>query len=330
MKPCVFVTEIEFEKSKNVFEAAEAIEAKSVPLEENALAEAVIANDCRAVVLGVDAYTGPLYEALGQTGGDNGAIIARFGVGHDGVDKQLAQAHNIVVTNTPGALDTSVAEHAVWLIGALSRQVAAHDMHMKSSQWTPSLGQEVRGKTLLIVGCGNIGRKVARIASSGFGMNVIAFDAMPLDATQMKEEFGCTSIAPSLDDALAAADAVSIHLPAIEQTRHFVDSKFLSTMKHDALLINTARGSIVDECALYDALKNSSIAGAALDVYEQEPYVPVDPSRDLRSLPQVVLTPHVGSSTTQACEGMANCCLKNIKAFFDGERASLDRVSIET
>ncbi len=300
-----------------MFDSATEFDIQSAPLEEQALAEAIIAKNCRAIIIGVDEYTGKLYEALSKTGGDNGAIIARYGVGHDGVDKQLARKHNIVITNTLGVLDDSVAEHTVWLMGALARQITSHDRNMKSQEWNPSIGMEVQGKTLLIVGCGNIARKVARIGAFGFEMNVVGYDVMPLDAQQMKDEFGISSMAASLDDALSEADVVSIHLPAIDSTRHFISTEFLSKMKPGALLINTSRGSMVDECALYDALKNNNISGVALDVYEQEPYVPVDPGRDLRTLQPVVLTPHVGSSTTRACEKMAACCLKNINDFFD-------------
>ena len=312
---CILVTEKEYGKSLDVFESVTDFDIQSAPIKEQSLADAVMDKNARAVIIGVDEYSGPLYEALGKTGGENGAIIARYGVGHDGVDKQLARQHNIVVTNTPGVLDDSVAEHTVWLIGALARQITAHDLNMKSQQWEPSIGMEVQGKKLLIVGCGNIGRKVARIASFGFGMNVIGYDVMPVDAQQMKDDFGISTMAASLDDAISEADIVSIHLPAIESTRHFVSAELHSKMKPEAMLINTSRGSMIDENALYDVIKNSDIAGAAMDVYEQEPYVPVDPERDLRTLSQAVLTPHVGSSTTRACEKMAMCCLKNIKDF---------------
>ncbi len=313
------VTEREYRKSLDVFESATGFDILSAPFEEQALADAVISKKCRAVIVGVDKYSGPLYESLGKTGGENGAIIARYGVGHDGINKQLAEQHNIVVTNTPGVLDDSVAEHTVWLIGALAKQIASHDRNMKSRQWEPAIGMQVYGKTLLIVGCGNIGRKVARIAGFGFGMNVIGYDLISTDAQKMKDEFGISMMTTSLDDVISQADIVSIHLPAIESTRHFVSTHFLSRMSPDAMMINTSRGSIVDENALYEAIKNNDIAGAALDVYDQEPYVPVDPKRDLRTLPQAVLTPHVGSSTTRACEKMAMCCLLNIKDFFNNK-----------
>lgn len=326
MTDCVLVTAKEYGKSRAVFESAADLRVKSAPLHEQALSEAVVAEGCRAVILGVDNYTGPLYEALGRSGGGRGAIIARYGVGHDGVDKQLARQHDIVVTNTPGVLDDSVAEHTVWLVGALARQVARHDRNMKSAQWDPAIGQEIRDRTLLIVGCGNIGRKVARIAAFGFRMKVVGFDVLPLDAGRMKNEFGIDAVASSLEGVLAEADVVSVHLPANDLTRHFVDAAFLAGMSPGALLVNTSRGSIVDERALYEALSNGGIAGAALDVFEREPYEPVDAARDLRTLAQVVLTPHIGSSTAQACERAARCCLKNIGAFLAGDMRALDSV----
>jgi len=326
MTECVLVTDWEFEKAKAAFGSDKKLDVISASTPEDELAKEILARNCRAVIVGVDNYTGSLYEALGKTGGSNGAIIARFGVGHDKVDKVLAAEHNIIVTNTPGVLDDSVAEQTIWLIGTLVRQIALHDKNMKTGNWQPSLGSELKGRTLLIVGCGSIGRKVAKIAAFGFGMNVIGYDVMALDAEAMKQNYGINKIIPSLDEALAEADFVSIHLPAIEETANFVNKDFLSKMKQDAFLLNTSRGSIINENALYDFIQNGRIAGAGLDVYETEPYEPIDTSKDLRKLSQVVLTPHTGSSTIQACQGMAKSCMKNVKAFFEKEYNQLDIV----
>ena len=329
MTESILVTDWEFEKAKTVFNAYDDLDVISAPTTEDALAKEILARNCRAAIIGVETYKGPLYEALGKTGRGRGAIIARFGVGHDGVDKALAYKNSSVVANTPGVLDDSVAEQALWLIGALARQIDLHGRNMRAGSWQPMLGSELKGKTLLIVGCGNIGRKVARIASFGFGMEVAAYDSMALDAEEMRENYGIYTIIPSLDEALSKADFVSIHLPAIKETSHFIDKNFLSKMKKEAFLINTSRGSIVDENALYDSIRAGVVAGAGLDVYETEPYEPADSSKDLRKLPQVVLTPHTGSSTVQSCERMAHSCLKNIKAFFEKEYRQLDIVNPE-
>ncbi len=270
-------------------------------------------------MLGVEAFVDGLYKALPK-----GGVIARFGVGHDGVDKIKATENDLIVTNTPGVLDDSVAEHAIWLVGALARQIAAHDASMKQKNWQPCSGMELKGKTLLLIGCGAIGRKTAKIASFGFGMKVIAYDVVKCDAEMMKTQFGVSAIAGSLDEVLSHADVVSIHMPSIPATRHFVDSGFLYKMKQTACIINTSRGPIIDEIALYDALVKKQIAGAGLDVFETEPYKPVDAAKDLRTLDNIVLTPHVGSSTTDACNRMAHRVLENLKAGLEKRYKDMD------
>ena len=188
---------------------------------------------------------------------------------------------------------------------------------------------DLKGKVLLIIGCGAIGGTVARIASLGFGMKVIGYDLAKLNPEQMKRDFGIDKLVDSLEDGLNEADFVSLHLPAIESTRHFVNTIFLSQMKKNAYLINTARGLVLDEAALYDVLKNGNIAGAALDVYETEPYEPVSPDKDLRNLDNIVLTPHISSSTAEACERMAQRCLLNIKAASERKYEQIDIINPE-
>ena len=324
MNQVVCVTEKEYYKAEAVF-AGEA-EFKCIPasLEEAVLAKTLIDNKAFAAVLGVDKYCDQLYSALPQ-----GGIIARFGVGHDGVDKARATEAGIIATNTPEVLDDSVAEHTVWLMGALAREIAFHDANMKANKWQPSNGSELNGKTMLLVGCGKIGCKAAKIASFGFGMNVIGYDIAKLDAGQMKREWGINTVVSSLDKVLADADFVSIHLPANEATKHFVNKELLSKMKSTAFLVNTARGSIVDESALYDAIESGKIAGAGLDVFENEPFALVDSAKDLRKLEKVVLTPHVASSTNEACKRMAKRVLCNIKACFEKRYDQLDILNPE-
>jgi len=324
MKRVVCITEKEYFKAEGIFKSSCEFECMPVGLEEDAISKAVADNKAFGVILGVENYSDKLYTVLPK-----GGIIARFGVGHDGVDKQKATEASLIATNTPGVLDDSVAEHAIFLIGSLARQIAGHDANMKSKQWQPSLGFELKGRTLLVIGCGNIGCKVAKIASMGFGMNVVGYDVCKLDAEQLRQDWGMERIADDLNKELGATDFVSLHIPAIEATRHFVNSSFLSNMKRDAFLINTSRGSIVDENALYDSLVKENIAGAGLDVFESEPYKPVDPDKDIRSLDNVLLTPHVGSSTLQACQRMATSCLENVKAAYDKEYDKLDILNKE-
>ena len=178
MPEVVLVSEQEFGKAEGVFNSQGEFAVQGVCAEEQLLAEGVLANKCRAVILGVARYSGALYEALGKTGKDQGAIIARFGVGHDGIDKGLAGQHNIVVTNTPGVLDASVAEHAVWLMGCLARRVSLADAGVKAGRFEGRTGTELRGKTLGVVGFGAIGRRVGKIAHFGLGMKVLAADVL--------------------------------------------------------------------------------------------------------------------------------------------------------
>jgi len=324
MSDILLVTEKEFRKGEAVFRAAERVRCEAAPDDEAGLATAVAARGARAVIVGVTPYRGPLYEALGHAGG---GILARFGVGHDGIDKPLARRHGIAVTNTPGALDASVAEHAVWLMGALARRVAVLHRRFLDGSFDGEGGIEVCGRTLGILGFGAIGRRVASIASRGFGMKVIACDRVPPGSMAgALANAGGGEYTTDVCSMFGAADFVSVHLPSTSATRHFINAKRLAWMRPEAFLINTARGAILDEAALFDALAARRLAGAALDVFETEPYVPVDPGRDLRTLPNVVLTPHVGSNTAEANRRMAVAALENVRRFLAGDMTRLDRV----
>jgi len=301
----VLVTQLEFQKAEPVFVAAG---CEPAPVEEQALADAVTVRSVRAVIVGVAPYRGPLYEALG------GGLIARFGVGHDSINKALARQHGIIVTNTPGALDASVAEHAIWLMGCLARRVSRSEARMCGGEFAGEVGVELCGKTLGILGFGGIGRRVAQIAELGLGMKVLACDLGP----------GFVSA----EELFRESDVVSVHLPSNSDTRHFVNATRLSWMKPSALLVNTARGAVLEEEALYDALVAGRLGGAALDVFENEPYRPVVPGKDLRTLDNVVLTPHIGSNTREANRRMAELCLENVRHFFAGDLDRLTRVSV--
>lgn len=320
MKPVIAITEKEYYKAQTIFQSANDIECIPGPLEEQALAKMLSERSAFGCILGVESYTDQLYRSL-PTGG----IIARFGVGHDGVDKQKASENGLLVTNTPGVLDDSVAEHAVFLMGALLRNIARHDRELKDHRWLPEIGTGIKGKTLLILGCGPIGREVARIASFGLLMNVVGVDISPgLDADQLKKDYGIARLVKDYHGLLEQADIVSIHLPSLSSTRHLVNAAFLCKLKNSAYLINTSRGPIVDETAIYDALENKTLAGAALDVFEHEPFEPIDPKKDLRTFSNVILTPHVGSSTVEACQRMASRCLDNITAAINKDFDRLD------
>ena len=335
MGEVVLATPLQFSKGGTVFRLASDCEVRQGPAEEAPLAEAVAAQNCRAVIVGAEPYCGPLYEALGRTGGPRGAIIARFGVGHDGVDKALARKHNIVVTNTPGVLDTSVAEHTMWLLGSLAKNVCSMHCHFKAGRYAAETGMEIHGKTLGILGFGVIGRRVAAVAHQGFGMRVLAADRFSREELEKQvgmkfdeiwAEFGLDLYTTDADTVLDRADFVSIHLPSTAETRHFIDARRLHVMKPGAMLINTSRGPVVDEAAVYDALAEGWLAGAALDVFQAEPYVPVSAEKDLRTLDNVVLTPHAASNTSEANRRIAQRAIGNVMKFFAGRLDELDRV----
>jgi len=317
----VAVTATEFDKAAEVFREATGagVECMRAPAAEAELAALVRTQGLRHAIVGVEKYAGALYEALPA-----GGVLARFGVGHDGIDKGKATARGVICTNTPGVLDDSVAEMTIALILAAARHVAQLAAAVRNGRFTPFVGSELAGKTLAVIGCGPIGRKVARIAARGFGMRVVGCDVADLDIGQMKTEFGFAEIGKDFGAAVAAADFVSLHIPSTAATRHFINRQRLEMIPPGAWLINTARGAVLDEAALFDALSQGRLAGAALDVFEAEPYKPVAPDKDLRKLDNVLMTPHVGSSTREACNRMAERALKNIRLAEAGRFGEMD------
>ncbi len=320
------VTEPEYTKGKAVFDRSTAVslEFESAPAEEQALSELVTKLCAVGVILGASKYTGPLYDSL-----PSGGIIARFGVGVDGVDKEQAKAKGIYITNTPGVLDASVAELAIYLMGSLARNIPSHSQGIREGKWSAQAGIQLKGKTLSLAGFGRIAKEVARIAAGGLGMDIIACDIMPPDAheafiAELSRTSG-TSIryTNSLEQAMSEGDFVSIHLPLLDSTKGLIDAARLSVMQRGAYLVNTARGGIVDEIALYDALSSGHLAGAGFDVYANEPYSPVRPDKDLRTLPNLVMTPHTGSNSDMANQGMAEVCAANIRAYIEGRLEEL-------
>jgi D-3-phosphoglycerate dehydrogenase len=222
-------------------------------------------------------------------------IVARAGTGVDNVDVAAASARGILVVNAPGANSISVAEHACALILALARSVPAADRAMKDAKWEKKrfLGTELRGKTLGIAGFGRIGQEVAQRARA-FGMRVVAHD--PFILRDLAEGMGVELL--SLDEVCAEADFLTLHLPSTSETHHLLNADRLAKMKPGIRIINTARGELIDEAALKDAIDRGIVAAAGLDVFEKEP--PADWA--LASMPQVVATPHIAASTEEAQE----------------------------
>ncbi len=322
MNRIVLITEPEFLKADAIFKSAADLECEAAPGREEELARRVSESGARAVVVGVAPYQGPLYAALGAHGP---ALIARFGVGHDNLDKTLARRHRILITNTPGVLDQSVAEHTLWLMGCLARQVAQSDARLRAGHFHSSTGCELHGKTLGILGLGGIGRRVAHLAHQGLGMRVLAAGRAPRPPQPAGGEVDLYTDNAGL--VLRQCDVLSIHLRSDETTRHFMNAERLGWLKPSALLVNTSRGAVVDEAALYDALVAGRLAGAALDVFEREPYEPAAAGKDLRTLPNVVLTPHAGSNTREANYRMAEAALANVRHFLAGKLDLLTQVT---
>jgi phosphoglycerate dehydrogenase-like enzyme len=299
----VAVTDLEYKKASEIFKNAKGLECLCAPTPEDELANFIKDNDILHVIIGVDKYTNELYNALPK-----GGVIARFGVGHDGVNKELAASKGLYCTNTPGALDDSVAECAVGMILTAARHLASCAADNKNNIWKNRVGIELAGKTLAIIGCGNIGRKVAKIAQSGFRMKVVGCDLSEPAESQCIDEF-----TNDFATAVKNADFVSMHIPDIPATTDFINSERLNIMKSSAVIINTSRGGILDETAVYDAVESGIISGAVLDVFKTEPYVPGCSNKDLRKLDNIIMTPHIGSSTIEACNRMAENALRNIR-----------------
>jgi D-3-phosphoglycerate dehydrogenase len=226
--------------------------------------------------------------------------IARAGVGVDNIDVPAATRRGVVVMNTPGGNTISAAEHTIALLLALARRVPAADATMKAGGWDRAkfVGTEVAGKTLGVVGLGRIGREVARRAR-GLDMRVVALD--PFVTPAKAAELGFDTAA-NLDELLPKVDFLTLHVPLGDDTRSLIGARELGLMKPTARVLNVARGGIVDERALADALASGTIAGAGVDVFTAEPIVPDNP---LLKAPNVVLTPHLGASTLEAQENVA-------------------------
>ena len=244
-------------------------------------------------------------------------ILANYAVGYDNIDLAAARQRGLIVTNTPDVLTDATADLTWALLLATARRVVEGDALVRSGRWTgwsPTqlLGAEVSGKTLGIIGMGRIGQAVAHRAV-GFCMPVRYHTRQPMATSSLPREWEHRS----LRDLLGETDVVTIHVPLTPATHHLIGARELWWMRPTAFVINTARGPIVDEGALVDALKTGIIAGAGLDVYEQEPAI----HSALAQLKQVVLLPHLGSATLHARVQMGLICLENIQAVFGGRPA---------
>lgn len=244
-------------------------------------------------------------------------LIANYGAGYNNVDVAAATAHNIRVTNTPDVLTDTTAELTVALILAVARRLVETDKIMRAGGypgWGPMMfmGHGISGKTLGVIGMGRIGSRVAEILHHGFGMRILYYTKHK--ERNVEKTLGARKV--SLQTLLKKSDVVTLHVPLLPTTRHLISTAELKRMKDSAILVNTARGPVVDEAALVNALKNNVIGGAGLDVYEQEPKM----AKGLVNLQNAVLLPHIGSATVGTRTAMAMLAATNVVAYIKGRR----------
>ncbi|ASY45839.1 MAG: D-glycerate dehydrogenase [Sphingobium sp.] len=261
--------------------------------------------------------TDPLDASILGVAGRRVQIIANYGAGVDHIDLAAARAAGIVVTNTPGVLTDATADIAITLMLMTTRRAGEGERELRAEQWTgwrPThlLGTSLRGKTLGLVGFGRIAQAMAERARFGFGMDIVYFSRRP-GAQEDEQRLGARFV-PSLVDLVAQSDVVSLHIPGGAETRNIIDAAIFAHMAPHAILINTARGDVVDEGALIDALEAGRIGGAGLDVFAGEPHV----SQRLRDAPNTVLLPHLGSATRETREAMGMRALANLDDWREG------------
>lgn len=288
------------------------VSPKDRPLAKRELVRALGRKPYDAVLcLLTDAIDGEVFDAA-----PSAKIFANYAVGFNNVNLDDAKKRGVTVTNTPGGLTESVAEHAMALILALTCRIVEGDSFVRRGKykgWDPLLllGTDIKGKTLGILGTGRIGGDVAKKALRGFEMKVAYYDVVRNGA--LERDYGAVFL-PTPEEVMRAADVVSVHVPLLPTTHHFINRERLALMKKTAYLVNTSRGPVVDEAALVDALRRGAIRGAGLDVFEYEPKL----AKGLAKLPNVVLTPHIASATESARAEMATLAAGNIIAFFEG------------
>ncbi len=300
-------------------EARQALEASGCEVKDSPQAgplpeEMLISQleDCDAVIASSDPYIARVFAACPRL-----KTVARCGVGIDSVDLNAATEAGVVITNTPGAMTEAVADYAFGLMLALARRIVEADALMRSGRWGEFPGTLVYGKTLGLIGLGKIGQAVARRAI-GFNMRVLVYDTV-LAATAHQFHLDIDKFVEfvDLDRLLAESDFISVHAPSLPETQGMFNAERFARMKPTAYFINTARGTLVEEAALLDALQQGRIAGAALDVYAKEPLAEDHP---LRRAPRCLLSPHNSFNAVEAAAAMSLQSAQNVLAILRGDR----------
>ncbi len=260
--------------------------------------------DVDGIIIGIDGLSAEIIEEANEL-----KVISKYGIGLDNIDINMATNKKIVVTNTPTANVDAVADLTFGLILSLARRVPEADRKTKSAKWGKIIGKSVWEKTIGIIGLGKIGRQVVKRAK-GFEMNILAFDIVK--DKKFAQKYGIKYV--NLEKLLRKSDYITIHSPLNDATQNMISYEELEKMKKDAFLINTSRGGIVDEEALYDALRNNKLRGAALDVYKNEPLQ----ESPLKELDNVIMTPHIGAYTEEAIENMSIQAAQNLIDVLEG------------
>jgi len=259
-----------------------------------------------AMVVGIEKITARVIQA-----GKKLKVIAKHGAGVDNIDMETATKNKIVVTSAPGANSDAVADMTIGLFLALARSLPFADRSVKGGGWPRIAGTQLNKKTLGIIGVGQIGKKVARRAA-GFDMKILVYDVVKDEA--FASQYKASYLA--LEDVVKAADFISIHVPLTAATRNLISTREFGLMKKGAFLVNIARGGVVDEAALFSALKEKKIGGAALDVFAQEPPT----GSPLLSLDNFIATPHMGGYTMEALNETGMICVRNIMEVLNGRK----------
>ena len=293
-------------------------------VEDKPLSEAELIEGMRSYDALLPTVTDPITDKIISTQDRKVKIIGNFGVGFNNIDIDSAKNNKVVVTNTPEVLTDCTADIAMLLMLGVARRGSEGEFHVRKKEWsgwrpTHMMGTKVTGKTLGLIGMGRIAQAMAHKSHFGFNMKIIFFDPY-FDNAEVIKKFGATKLS-SIDEVLSQADFVSLHCPSTKETKGLINKETISKMKKSAYLINTARGDIVNESELVEALKEERIMGAGLDVYEKEPSI----EKNLISLKNVFLLPHLGSATNETREAKGMRVFDNISAFFNNKEP-LDRV----